>query len=112
MATTKPTARITLSFYEDEILDLAILEILNSITTKRNRGNKVKDILIEYFKYKCPDNFESIKNKLSEEIFKEEKNTLDKTNNKLSSKNTKEDNDKTDDLINLVEKNKDSWGNL
>lgn len=66
--TSKPLNRSVIAFYEDEVLDMTILEILNDITTKRNRSNKIKDILIEYFNEKYPEEFNEIKNRLSENM--------------------------------------------
>ncbi|KOY65479.1 hypothetical protein [Clostridium sporogenes] len=105
--TSKPLNRSVIAFYEDEVLDMTILEILNDITTKRNRSNKIKDILIEYFNEKYPEQFNEIKNRLLESMDQEmvpKKTATNKDNNKSN----KED----DALINLVENNKDKWGSL
>ncbi|ACA57299.1 precorrin-4 C11-methyltransferase [Clostridium botulinum] len=104
--TSKPLNRSVIAFYEDEVLDMTILEILNEITTKRNRSNKIKDILIEYFNEKYPEEFNEIKNRLSENM--EQKTTPKKVSINKNNQSSKED----DALINLVENNKDKWGSL
>ncbi|KEI84015.1 precorrin-4 C11-methyltransferase (plasmid) [Clostridium botulinum A2B7 92] len=104
--TSKPLNRSVIAFYEDEVLDMTILEILNEITTKRNRSNKIKDILIEYFNEKYPEEFNEIKNRLSEDM--EQKITPKKATTNKNNQSNKED----DALINLVENNKDKWGSL
>ncbi|APR02695.1 putative glutathione S-transferase Mu (plasmid) [Clostridium botulinum Af84] len=104
--TSKPLNRSVIAFYEDEVLDMTILEILNDITTKRNRSNKIKDILIEYFNEKYPEEFNEIKNRLSENM--EQKITPKKPTTNKNNQSSKED----DALINLVENNKDKWGTL
>ncbi|EKX78793.1 hypothetical protein [Clostridium botulinum] len=104
--TSKPLNRSVIAFYEDEVLDMTILEILNDITTKRNRSNKIKDILIEYFNEKYPEEFNEIKNRLSENM--EQKTTPKKVSINKNNQSSKED----DALINLVENNKDKWGSL
>ncbi|HID0854949.1 precorrin-4 C11-methyltransferase [Clostridium botulinum] len=104
--TSKPLNRSVIAFYEDEVLDMTILEILNDITTKRNRSNKIKDILIEYFNEKYPEEFNEVKNRLSENM--EQKTTPKKVSINKNNQSSKED----DALINLVENNKDKWGSL
>ncbi|ACA47057.1 precorrin-4 C11-methyltransferase [Clostridium botulinum] len=104
--TSKSLNRSVIAFYEDEVLDMTILEILNDITTKRNRSNKIKDILIEYFNEKYPEEFNEVKNRLSENM--EQKTTPKKVSINKNNQSSKED----DALINLVENNKDKWGSL
>lgn len=60
--------KILISFYDDEILDSVLLDILNNTTTKRNRANKVKDILIEYYRSNMPGEFDKAKRKIEKGI--------------------------------------------
>lgn len=47
--------RITMFFYKDEPLEITLLLILKELTVKRMRSNKMKELLIDYFKKEMPD---------------------------------------------------------
>lgn len=42
--------RITLQFRDDEVMDIALSNILSDLTPKRNRAFKAKELLVDYFK--------------------------------------------------------------
>ena len=46
---SKTRSRIVLNFYDDDYKDLAILQMLDELVSKRNRTYKVKDLLLEVF---------------------------------------------------------------
>jgi mannitol-specific phosphotransferase system IIBC component len=99
MSKYKFTDRIVLSFYPDDQNDMLLLDIINNSTVKRNRSNKIKDILLEYFKENNEKEYEKTKEKLNK--IENNKQKQEKTSNK-SKKESNID-------INSIDNALDSW---
>lgn len=80
--------RILLSFYGDDEKELLLLNCINKMATKRNRANKIKDILLDYIKETEPDLYEQFKNN-PVKIDKEQKQQAKVISDKIIDNNDK-----------------------